>query len=370
MELLGMTLKQEQINWLGSEKLFTILDNKLANLEIDPFFYSKQTKIYCERRNFLKEKIFTSYRSEEDLGFLATQKFDQVLQEADISNFETDRSIGTKAVLKFLAPHNIAMAVRKAEEDCENKEKKECSEDQETQEDKQDAPCKCNKEDASTKCDCVLPDILCYCIKCKTSYDSIQKLVASQPQAGRLAEDLILSSAFLHPLRARTLKGTTMLRVLELGLEQTGLPRSVQKTLRSGPRGLDLGTWQRRTKRACTVLRHMFVKVRLTLQTSEENNGFFWKGRKEFAMNTYKERTEDTATLVNWFVSRSTDPEELVNVLLQESVIGKKSGFLFVDTLKKAFSKHYVSAIKHLESSPNAVFLCMVTRTSISFKKH
>ena len=87
IKMLRKTMKQEQINGLGSEQLYDILDKKMANLEIDPFFYFKQAKLYDERRTFLRENmnvnvIFNedlkkdfSYKSEEDLGFMATQKF-------------------------------------------------------------------------------------------------------------------------------------------------------------------------------------------------------------------------------------------------------------------------------------------------------
>ena len=366
------SLKEKHIDGVGSETLYHMLDKKMANLQIDPFFYFKQAQLYDKRLNFLLKN--TSYKSVEDLGFLATQKFDEVLAAADISNplYDTDLRIGREAADKFSAPYRMAMEVIMMNSNCENKEQEKDSKDQEIQEGELNVLCNCIKMEESAICDCIIDndkqDVLCNCLKCKKGYAEIQKIMRSNPEAALLAEDVFQSYAFLHPTRTRTLRETSMLRVLELGLEPTGLPRTVQKALSSGPRGMDLGIlWNKWTRRFRALLKHLDVNANLIVARSMDKNEFFWKGREEFIINIYEERKADRVTVCRWFVSRSTDPEELVDTLLHGGVIKEASRSFLVEVLRKNFSKRIVEMGKHLETSPNAVFLCKLTYTSRRF---
>ena len=136
-----------------------------------------------------------------------------------------------------------------------------------------------------------------------------------------------------------------MLRVLELGLEHT-VPWSVQKTLRSGPRGMDLGMWDKRIKRLCTVLKYLSVE-RPWLADIEGLHKIHY----------YNERAEDMSMArgVHWFASRSTDPEELVDNFLRTGKCVVDDRPSFVKYLRRFFNLDIVG--KHLETSPNAVFL-------------
>ena len=76
----AQTARQQQVSLVGSETLYNRLDKKLADLEVDAFFYNKQCKLFVWRYRFLKENI--NYRG-EGLSFLSTQCVDQVLKTLD-----------------------------------------------------------------------------------------------------------------------------------------------------------------------------------------------------------------------------------------------------------------------------------------------
>ena len=68
----------KQVEEVGLEVLYKRLDKKMANLEVDPFFYRKQLKLFRMRYNILGKII--RYNMFEK-SYICSQSFDQVLED-------------------------------------------------------------------------------------------------------------------------------------------------------------------------------------------------------------------------------------------------------------------------------------------------
>ena len=68
----------KQVEEVGSEVLYKRLDKKMANLEVDHFFYRKQLKLFRLRYKILGK--ITRYNMYEK-SYICSQSFDQVLED-------------------------------------------------------------------------------------------------------------------------------------------------------------------------------------------------------------------------------------------------------------------------------------------------
>ena len=99
-------VRQKLVAEVGSEQLYVRLTKKMADLEGDPFFYSKQLELFKARCKLLR--IFTRY-DELEISFLSIDTFDQVLHELEYhqpaqETQESDLELGKTALAKFAFP--------------------------------------------------------------------------------------------------------------------------------------------------------------------------------------------------------------------------------------------------------------------------
>ena len=73
--------KQEQAEYVGSEAIYRRVNSKLANLEVDFYFYHEQLRLYGWRTVYLKKAGYINkFYHEEKMEHLITQMFDDVLE--------------------------------------------------------------------------------------------------------------------------------------------------------------------------------------------------------------------------------------------------------------------------------------------------
>ena len=76
----GEDTRQQQVAILASKSLYDRLDKKLKDLEVDPFFYNKQCKLFVWRWRVLKENTNLGV---DKLSFLSSQCFDEIVKNLD-----------------------------------------------------------------------------------------------------------------------------------------------------------------------------------------------------------------------------------------------------------------------------------------------
>ena len=199
----------DQSKLVGTEALYKRLDKKLANLEVDTFFYRKQLGLFHLRTRILRQN--TIY-DEFEISFLSSQRFDRILHELEHHEplqeiAETSLELGKKALAKFAGPRVLSSTLLKLQHNT--------------------MPCNC--ED------------------CQTNYKTIWQVLKDVPEAGPLAELAIRSSL------VGSLKNICLARVEELGLEQDSLPFTVRG-------GLESGELEAKGERALEILRR-FIKL-------------------------------------------------------------------------------------------------------------
>ena len=203
-------LRQQQVTLVGSQTLYKRLDRKLADLEVDPFFYIKQCKLFVWRCQFLQEK--TNYRIGE-IFFLSARCFDQVLKKLDTTRIyleerpELNKSIGWEAASKFLTPDSDKTLMFQLHID------------------KDDGQCECGM--------------------CKNIFE-LFKLRFKQQLESVAFIDLAIQSCSI-----RSLKTVCIPRMVELGLAQDCLPQSVRENIKNGP---ELAHVDRRTQRYMDIV--------------------------------------------------------------------------------------------------------------------
>ena len=101
----------KQIGVVGSKEIYKRVNNKLANLEVDHFFYREQLKLYEWRHDFLRRNnspIYSLIGPEygRQLAIVITQNFDQVLSDWGPGEFSNifDEENNRKALDNFYAP--------------------------------------------------------------------------------------------------------------------------------------------------------------------------------------------------------------------------------------------------------------------------
>lgn len=211
-----------QIKLVGSEAIYKRIDIKMTNLKIDPFFYIQQLKLYSLRKLIL-ETIFHD-QNEDLLGFLATQGFDQFLQNVEDDNTSLDvwfqytgvvswaeiTRISTKARTKFQIPNSALLLLLN--------------------------PCHTHPDQpAARKCTCKQGN---HCVCNEAQLSELKAFLAPYPEAAELTRLAILS------LGAPSLGEMCMKRVVELGLPQDGLPGTLREMLETGPGQRRGAGWQ------------------------------------------------------------------------------------------------------------------------------
>ena len=203
--------REKQVSLVGSETLYNRLDNNLADLEVDPFFYKKQCQLFVWRWRLLDEN--TNYSSEE-VSFLSSQCFDNVIRKLNTPDLSSEMpeiylSLGREAISKFLIPgillrRHLKFTLHIDKEDC--------------------------------LYDCVLD---------KEAFRLVKQAVRYFPESVAFIDLAIRYSSI------RSLKTVCMAKVVELGLAQDCLPLSVQETFKNGP---ELGEVDRRAQRGLQML--------------------------------------------------------------------------------------------------------------------
>ena len=213
---IGLTRAEEarlkQLKVVGSEALYKRLDQKIADLEVEPFFYKKQLRLFQMRCKILRQNAKNNMF---EITFLCSQRFDQVLNELEFHQpgqeiTEISIALGKKASAKFAFPTILSNTIFKLQ-DCKR----------------------------SGNCE-----------DCRTNFQTIWQVLTDVPEAGPLAELAIGSSLVV------SLKTVCVARVLELGLEQDSLPLTVQQSVRRGP---EPGVLEARGQRAVDML-HRLIK--------------------------------------------------------------------------------------------------------------
>ena len=200
--------RRKQVEEVGSEALYKRLDKKLALLEVDPFFYRKQMKLYELRYKVLQEN--SRYNLIEK-SFLITQRFYQVLHELEHHQpsqeiDEISLNAGKEAYYKFSVPlnaKNLLLHFTMLR----------------------------TRYPASAR--------IASQLTCKSIIKAAWELIRETPGAGPLTELAI------RVCRVQSLQDVCMARVVELGLEQEGLPLTLRDNLRRGP-GLGTDGWGER----------------------------------------------------------------------------------------------------------------------------
>ena len=196
------TLYQQQVDLMGSEEVYRRVDQKLANLEIDPFFYHYQLKlIHFRERHFkltklhLRTKLDSSYDFDL-LSFLSTQKFSQIVKADKSIHLKMKTSVAREASAKFAAPIYILNALNGLHYVYYNR------------------PCECHQ--------------------CNACLRYVSKLLLNYPEAMDLVKQAFQSSprSFQTPA---TLQEQGMVRVLELGLPVDCLPQTLRQRMKEGP---------------------------------------------------------------------------------------------------------------------------------------
>ena len=192
---------------IGSIAIYQRVNRNLKSLSVDPFFFQEQVKLFIWRYHTLRKNVV--HDGKEELAFLATQRFHQVMNPLDIAgpsassttrtpfqSQEMNLKIGQEAVVKFSVPvfiHDFLASLH--------------------------------------------PDKLsgqCECPHCKKHLSRLRHALRHFPASVPLAELLIRRSG-RNKLWPESLQEQGMRRVLELGLPQDCLPVSLKKTLEKGP---------------------------------------------------------------------------------------------------------------------------------------
>ena len=203
-------IRQKQVTLVGSETLYKRLDQKLADLEVDPFFYNKQNSLCHWRTQYLREKAKDNYYK---IFLLSTKHFDEAIEKHGSPHFvftmlDSSRSIGREARTKFLISRKVLM--------------------NSLQEEHKAGPCECGS--------CDLWNTNCF----RESAPYMELIVRSTP--------------------LWSLKNLCMAKVLEQGLPQDCLPVTVQETIKTGP---EIGEVDRRTQRALDMLERILKNLKL-----------------------------------------------------------------------------------------------------------
>ena len=285
----------------GSVTLYERLNRKLANLEVDPFFFKKQLLLFDLRRNFLSKN--TRYNHYE-ISFLSIRMFDQILHDLKFHNAsqeisDTSLALGREAMDKFVAPLLISNCLLKIQNIKSY-----------------------NLNNINAKCQALK---LC------------SKVLSDVPEVADLAELAIQRSI------VGSLKFICMARVLELGLKQEGLPLSIKNTIEKGPEDLLL---RNTGGKAILMLRGLSTcfepKVIVLNKTEVQGEGFIWKhqitfidiliscevitvqGKFEFILSSKLLSIPDyVSNIVDYLISLNTDEQIWINKFYQ-NILKKK----------------------------------------------
>ena len=226
--------KEKQVRDIGSEEGYRRVDQKLKNLEVDPFFYREQIIIFNSRCWYLLKDLELENRgfgprNGLNLSFMITQDYENtvatifrnIYKSFDLTvgliksqeNYEHIRTLGTKAWLKFSAPLSSVCLLSHLQLDDQTDHSNEF----------------CN-----------------HCLRSVGKQKSLQLLkhfLTKYPELAANMELLIQSDAFLYensekqPVKnhLKSLSELSIRRVLELGLDQDSLPLTLRQRMRRGP---------------------------------------------------------------------------------------------------------------------------------------
>ena len=206
---------QAQVSLVGSTSLYKRLNKKIKHLEVDPFFYNKQCKLFHWRWCFLKEN--PEYKSQKHI-YQNILFFDQAIKKLDtdtaISSSEMPElylKVSNRFMVPGLALNSFLMLSPE--------------------------PRAYNEIDSD-----------------KFEFYIIKSLITFNPHSVNFINFAFRSSSI------RSLKDLCMGRVVELGLAQDCLPLSVQESVKRGP---ELGKVDRRTKRSLEMLEEIVKELKL-----------------------------------------------------------------------------------------------------------
>ena len=186
--------RQKQVALVGSETLYKRLDQKLTDLEFDPFFYQKQCKLFKWRYKFIMDAFGRG--DHLFLPFLSTKEFARVLDKLDspdssiqdLEDMFQMSNAGREARDKFLIP-DLAFRIFFMINSRAFKEN----------------------------------------ICAQEVFGLFKGLIKCYPESAAGTKLAILNSSM------GSLKDLCMAKVVELGLDQDCLPRSVQQAIKTGP---------------------------------------------------------------------------------------------------------------------------------------
>ena len=244
-----------QVEDMGSEEAYRMADRKLANLEVDPFFYLKQLEIFIFRKRFLfftQVDLKTIIPPEYDnviVAFLATKCFLQVIEATDMIPLKISSTDGWGAYSKFQIPlqlMNSALDLHYVEDG---------------------RPCRCPE--------------------CLTNLAGLTSLITDYPETPVLLERLLMlsPSACLAPA---SLKEQAIRRVLELGLDQDCLPSTLREMMKEGPEPRQL---RESAERVMEVVHR--VERELKGEVAEKKKEHIKRGKKRKAVRKNVRRVKE-----------------------------------------------------------------------------
>lgn len=191
--------RQTQVDYLGSEAVYKRVNGKLANLEVDPFFYWEQIKLYNWRFEYIIGKVLNTnvYRPSGEIGFVITQSFDQYLKNGTVPeevSLESRLTLAKQAWVMFRGPFTVTSMLLALEMDPTN----------------------------------------------TIHINMLKNILAAFPHISSNVKLAIQSNPERYDFakrshQARSLGDSCMRRVLELELVQDGLPLTLQEGLERGP---------------------------------------------------------------------------------------------------------------------------------------
>ena len=191
----------------GSRDVYRRVDNKLASIEVDPFFYREQKQLFQWRFNFLvNHYLYENMRKHlEKIGILITKKFDQVLENWSLgkqiyninlseAELQAGKNSFNEATIIFSFPFAVMIFFKMPE-----------------------------KHDSNG----------CNCVQCTARLALLNEIMKTC--AGVSLVELVIRGDPRHHLSPVSLKEQGMKKVLELGLEEGCLPLTVKEGMRRGP---------------------------------------------------------------------------------------------------------------------------------------
>ena len=192
-------IRQEQIKFLGSEAMYIKVDSKLKKLEVDPFFYVEQLRLFGWRHDFIFDDTRFNHKEicqPNLLAFIVTQSFDQFVKMTESELVAINQGVPQEAMTKFGVPIWCFKKLKQLR----------------------------NHEELAW----------CTCPECLESRRSLRIAFTTNPETIALTE-LEIRNIDDFQSAPKSLKEICMRKVLEFELDEDTLPLTVKVQLKTGP---------------------------------------------------------------------------------------------------------------------------------------